>query len=42
MAKAVGISLRTLQRVWQAHRLRTCKRSINPAFVEKVEGTVGL
>jgi hypothetical protein len=47
MAAAVGISLRTVQRLWQAHRLqphrlRTFKRSHDPAFAEKVEGIVGL
>jgi hypothetical protein len=40
MAKAVGLSLRTVQRIWQAnrlqpHRLRTFKRSNDPAFAEK-------
>jgi transposase len=47
MAKAVGISLRAVQRIWQAHRLqphriRTFKRSNDPAFAEKVEDIVGL
>ena len=47
MARAVGISLRTVQRIWQAHRLqphriRTFKRSNDPAFAEKVEDIVGL
>jgi transposase len=47
MAKAVGLSLRTVQRIWEAHRLqphriRTFKRSSDPAFVEKVEDVVGL
>jgi hypothetical protein len=47
MATAVGISLRTVQRLWQAHRLqphrlRTFKRSTDPAFAEKVEAIVGL
>jgi hypothetical protein len=42
MAKAVGLSLRTIQRIWEAHRLqphriRTFKRSNDPAFAEKVE-----
>ncbi len=37
MAKAVGLSLRTVQRIWQAHhlqphRIRTFKRSNDPAF----------
>jgi transposase len=47
MAKAVGISLRTVQRIWEAHglqphRIRTFKRSNDPAFAEKVEDIVGL
>jgi hypothetical protein len=47
VAKAVGISLRTVQRIWEAHRLqphriRTFKRSNDPAFAEKVEDIVGL
>jgi len=47
MAKAVGISLRTVQRIWEAHRLqphrvRTFKRSNDPAFAQKVEDIVGL
>lgn len=47
MASAVGVSLRTVQRIWQAHRLqphriRTFKRSNDPAFAEKVEAIVGL
>ena len=47
VAKAVGISLRTVQRIWAAHRLqphriRTFKRSNDPAFAEKVEDIVGL
>jgi transposase len=47
MAAAVGISLRTVQRLWQAHRLqphrlRTFKRSSDPTFAEKVEDIVGL
>ena len=47
MAKTVGISLRAVQRIWQAHRLqphrwRTFKRSNDPAFAEKVEDVVGL
>ena len=47
MAKAVGLSLRTIQRIWekhrlQPHRLRTFKRSTDPAFAEKVEDIVGL
>ena len=40
MAKAVGLSLRTIQRIWekhrlQPHRLRTFKRSTDPAFADK-------
>ena len=40
MAKTVGISLRAVQRIWQAyrlqpHRVRTFKRSNDPAFVAK-------
>ena len=47
MAKMVGISLRAVQRIWQAnrlqpHRLRTFKRSNDPAFASKVEDIVGL
>src|SRR5689334_18474818 len=47
MAAAVGLSLRTIQRIWEAHRLqphrlRTFKRSSDPAFAEKVEDIVGL
>lgn len=47
MAKAFGISLRSIQRIWethrlQPHRLRTFKRSNDPAFAAKVEDIVGL
>src|SRR5277367_2320683 len=47
MAAAVGLSLRTIQRIWEAHRLqphrlRTFKRSKDPAFAEKVEDIVAL
>ena len=47
MAKATGLSLRTVQRIWEAHRLqphriRTFKQSTDPAFAEKVEDVVGL
>src|SRR3954466_10407993 len=47
MAKVVGISLSAVQRIWQAnrlqpHRLRTFKRSNDPAFASKVEDIVGL
>jgi hypothetical protein len=41
MAKAVNLSLRTVQRIWRAHKLqphrwRTFKRSKDPALAEKV------
>jgi transposase len=47
MAKAVNLSLRAIQRIWEAHRLqphriRTFKRSNDPAFAAKVEDVVGL
>jgi transposase len=47
VAKAVGISLRAVQRIWEAHRLqphrvRTFKRSNDAAFAAKVEDIVGL
>ena len=47
VAERVGISLRAVQRIWQAHRLqphrvRSFKRSQDPAFAEKVEDIVGL
>ena len=47
VAKAAGISLRAVQRLWEAnrlqpHRLRTFKRSADPAFAAKVEDIVGL
>jgi len=47
MAKTVGISLRAVQRIWEAnrlqpHRIRTFKRSNDPAFAAKVEDIVGL
>ena len=47
MAKAVGISLRSVQRIWEAHRLqphriRTFKRSRDPKFIEKLVDVVGL
>ena len=46
VAEVVGISLRSVQRIWQGHRLqphriRTFKRSNDPAFAEKVEDIVG-
>ncbi|MBP1180978.1 hypothetical protein JOE48_002942 [Methylobacterium sp. PvR107] len=42
VARAVGISLRAVQRIWDAHRLlphrlRSFKRSRDPAFAAKVE-----
>ena len=47
VAKAVGVSLRAVQRIWQAnrlqpHRVRTFKTSNDPAFAEKAEDVVGL
>lgn len=47
MAEAVGISLRSVQRIWEAHRLqphrvRTFKRSHDPKFTEKLVDVVGL
>ena len=47
MAKAMGLSLTTIQRIWEAHRLaphrlRSFKRSNDPAFAEKVQDIVGL
>ena len=47
MAKAVGISLRSVQRIWaahalQPHRIRTFKRSNDPDFVPKLRAIVGL
>ncbi len=47
VAKAVGISLSAVQRIWRAHRLqphriRTFKKSNDPAFAAKVEDIVGL
>ena len=46
MAKVMGVSLRTVQRVWkthklQPHRLRTFKRSNDPDFIAKLEDIVG-
>jgi transposase len=45
--EAAGVSLRAVQRLWEAHRLqphriRTFKRSNDPEFAEKVEDIVGL
>jgi transposase len=47
MAGVSGLSLTTIQRIWKAHklaphRLRSFKRSNDPAFAEKVEDIVGL
>lgn len=47
MAKAAGISLRSVQRIWEAHKLqphrvRTFKRSRDPEFVAKMIDIVGL
>ncbi len=47
MAKAMGISLRSVQRIWDAHqlqphRVRTFKRSRDPRFVDKLVDIVGL
>jgi transposase len=47
MAQASGLSLRSVQRIWQAHqlqphRVRTFKRSRDPAFAAKLVDVVGL
>jgi transposase len=47
MAKATGISLGSVQRIWrahklQSHRLRTFKRSRDPRFAAKLADIVGL
>jgi len=47
MATATGLSLRSVQRIWRAHqlqphRLRTFKRSRDPAFATKLSDIVGL
>jgi transposase len=47
MAKAVGISLRSVQRIWEAHKLqphrvRSFKRSNDPDFATKLVDIVGL
>jgi len=47
MAKTVGLALNTVQQIWktnrlQPHRLRTFKRSTDPALAEKVADIVGL
>lgn len=47
VASIIGISLRSVQRIWQTHRLqphrlRTFKKSNDRVFAEKVEDIVGL
>jgi transposase len=47
MAETVGISLRSVRRIWaahklQPHRLRTFERGRDPGFVAKLEDIVGL
>ena len=47
MARVAGISLRSLQRIWKAHKLqphrvRTFKRSTDPDFAAKLPDVVGL
>jgi transposase len=47
MAEAAGVSLRSVQRIWaahklQPHRVRTFKRSRDPTFLAKLEAIVGL
>ena len=47
MAKATGISLSSVQRIWRAHqlqphRLRTFERSRDPSFAAKLADIVGL
>jgi len=47
MAKVVGISLRSVQRIWQAHQLqphrtRSFKRPRDPNFETKLFNIVGL
>lgn len=47
MAKVVGISLRSVQRIWtahelQPHRIRSFKRSRDPNFEAKLRDVVGL
>src|SRR5205814_7529363 len=47
MAKAVGVSHRSVQRIWAAHglkphRVRTFKLSNDPKFAAKVQDVVGL
>ena len=47
LAKAAGVSLRSVQRILEAHqlaphRIRTFKLSMDPEFVEKLRDIVGL
>ena len=47
MARAMGLSLRTIQRIWvahklQPHRIKTFKRSNDPDFAAKPPDVVGL
>jgi hypothetical protein len=47
VAESIGISLGSVQRIWQAdklqpHRLRTFKRSRHPGFADKLTYVVGL
>ena len=47
MARQTGVSLRAVQRIWEAndlqpHRVRTFKSSNDPEFAAKVEDMVGL
>ena len=47
MAAACGLSLRSVQRIWaahklQPHRVRTFKRSTDPDFAAKLDDVVGL
>jgi hypothetical protein len=47
MAKASGVSLRSVQRIWDAHglaphRIRTFKLSRDPLLSERLKDVVGL
>jgi hypothetical protein len=47
LAKAVGISLSSVRRIWkghglQPHRVRSFKRSNDPKFADKLKEVVGL
>ena len=47
MAKAVGVSVSSVQRIWRAHglqphRIRQFKLSTDPEFVDKLRDIVGL